>query len=153
MKKIITLLVTFFCSISLIGCQSLSNQDVGVLSGGIAGGLIGSTVGGGTGKILAVAAGTIAGAIIGGSIGKSMDAADRAHANRALDNQPIGKPAYWHNAETGAEYEMVPTKNVSVGDNQYCREYRTVANIAGKKQQVYGTACRQPDGTWQAVNA
>lgn len=152
MKKIVTAIIILFCSISLIGCQSMSNQDVGVISGGVAGGLLGSTIGGGSGKILATAAGVIAGAIIGGSIGKSMDTTDKLRMNKALDNQPVGKPAYWRNAETGAQYEMVPTKNVSVGGNEYCREYRTVANIAGKKQQVYGTACRQPDGTWQAVN-
>jgi surface antigen len=152
MKKIITACVLMLCSLSLAGCQNMSNQDTGVIAGGIAGGLLGSTIGGGSGRILATAAGTIAGAIIGGSIGRSMDHVDRMRMNRALDNNPVGKPAYWHNANSNTNYEVVPVKNVTVGDNQYCREYRTVANIAGKKQQVYGTACRQPDGSWQAVN-
>ena len=32
-----------------------------------------------------------------------------------------------------------------------CREYRTTATIAGRRQHLYGTACRQPDGSWQRV--
>ena len=31
------------------------------------------------------------------------------------------------------------------------REYRTTADIGGKQEQMYGTACRQPDGSWKAV--
>jgi surface antigen len=151
MKKIFALFVVFFTSLSLAGCQNMSNQDVGVLTGGVAGGLLGSTIGGGTGKILAVAAGTIAGAIIGGSIGKNMDENDRMRVNAALDNNSVGQPAYWQNQRSGAAYRVTPVKNVNVNGNKYCREYRTTAIIAGKQQQMYGTACRQPDGTWKAV--
>jgi len=152
MKKIVTLFITLLCSASLVGCDSMSHQDIGVLSGGVAGGLIGSTVGSGSGKIFAIAAGTIAGAMIGGSIGKHMDDTDRLRMNAALENNAIGKPAYWTNPRSNANYEVVPVKNVAVNGNKYCREYRTVAEIAGKKQQMYGKACRQPDGTWQAVS-
>jgi len=151
MKKIFTLLVVFICSLSLAGCQNMSQQDVGVITGGVAGGLLGSTIGKGTGQILAVAAGTIAGAMIGGAIGKHMDENDRMRVNAALDNNSVGQPAYWQNQKSGAAYKVVPVKNVSVNGNKYCREYRTMVDIAGKKQQMYGTACRQPDGTWKAV--
>ena len=151
MKKIFTLFVILICSASLAGCQNMSNQDVGVITGGVAGGLLGSTIGGGTGKILAVAAGTLAGAVIGGAVGRNMDANDRMRVNSALDNNPVGQPAYWQNAKSGASYQVVPVKNVSVSGNKYCREYRTLVDIAGKKQQMYGTACRQPDGSWKAV--
>ena len=152
MKKLYTASLVLLCSTTLVGCQSMSNQDVGVLTGGVAGGLLGSTIGSGNGKILAIAAGTIAGAIIGGSIGKNMDENDRTRMNRALDNNAVGQPTYWQNTNSGADYEVVPVKNVTYQGNQYCREYRTVAKIAGKRQQMYGTACRQPDGTWQAVS-
>jgi hypothetical protein len=30
-----------------------------------------------------------------------------------------------------------------------CREYQTTATIDGKPQEIHGTACLQPDGTWQ----
>ena len=77
---------------------------------------------------------------------------DKLKMNQALENNQPGQPAYWQNQKTGTDYTVVPTKNVTVDGNQYCREYRSTANIAGKKQQVYGTACRQPDGTWQVAN-
>jgi surface antigen len=151
MNRTIKGLLICICSMSLIAC-SMNNQDVGVVTGGLAGGLLGSTVGQGSGRMLAIAAGTLAGAYIGGAVGKNMDDNDKRRMNSALENNNIGKPAYWHNANTGADYQMIPTKNVTVDGNDYCREYRTVANIGGKKQQMYGTACRQPDGSWQAVN-
>ncbi|MDE1174690.1 MAG: hypothetical protein PW790_13635 [Parvibaculaceae bacterium] len=37
-------------------------------------------------------------------------------------------------------------------DGQYCREYNSTARIEGRNQAIYGTACRQPDGSWQFVN-
>jgi len=129
----------------------MTNQDVGVITGGVAGGLIGSTLGGGSGQVVAIAAGTVAGAMIGGAIGKNMDDMDRMRMSRALENNPVGKPAYWQNDRTGATYRVTPVKNVRIGHNDYCREYRTTADIAGKKQQIYGTACRQPDGSWKTT--
>jgi len=152
MKKIFASFLVLISSLGLFGCQNMSNQDVGVITGGVAGGLLGSTVGGGSGKILAVAAGSIAGAMIGGSIGHSMDVTDRLRMNQALESNAVGQPAYWNNTKTGTHYKVTPVKNVTVRGNRYCREYRTTANIAGKQQQVYGTACRQPDGTWKAIN-
>lgn len=31
---------------------------------------------------------------------------------------------------------------------RYCREYQTVGMIGGRQQNLYGTACLQPDGSW-----
>lgn len=152
MKTVLTMLVIIFSSMCLTGCEAMSRQDVGMVTGGVAGGLLGSTVGGGTGKFVAIAAGTLAGAMIGGSIGKNMDAEDRARMHRALENNNTGQPAYWRNAHTGAQYEVVPIRNVNVDGNEYCREYRTIAYVGGKKRQIYGTACRQPDGAWKTIN-
>lgn len=33
-----------------------------------------------------------------------------------------------------------------------CREYQTTATVAGRTQNVYGTACLQPDGAWRIVD-
>lgn len=149
MKKMITAIITFVCCISLAGCENMSHQDVGTVSGAIAGGLLGSTVGHGEGQMLAIAAGTLAGAYFGGAIGRHMDIYDRRHMIIALENNSIGEPAYWRNARTDTSYEVVPVRNVTRWGNKYCREYRTIADIGGKKQQIYGTACRQPDGSWK----
>lgn len=152
MKKIITIFLVFLCSANLISCSNMSNQDAGVLTGAVAGGLLGSTIGQGSGQVLAIAAGTVAGAMIGGAIGKNMDDNDRMRMNRAFENNTVGQPAYWQNERTGVHYRVTPTRNVSYHGNRYCREYRTIAEIGGKKREMYGTACRQPDGAWKAVN-
>jgi hypothetical protein len=33
-----------------------------------------------------------------------------------------------------------------------CREYRTTRHTDGRATQLYGTACRDPDGQWRIVN-
>lgn len=151
MKKLIATITAIGVSVSLTGCSNMTKQDVGTVSGGVIGGLIGSQFGGGTGQLLAIGVGTLAGAYLGNSIGKSMDDTDRLKMNQALENQPVGQPAYWKNQNTGTTYKVTPTRNVQVHGNRYCREYRTTADIAGKQQQIYGTACRQPDGSWKVV--
>lgn len=151
MKRFYTLILAVLCSASLVGCQNMSNQDVGTIAGAIGGGLLGSTVGKGSGQALATGAGILAGAYLGGSVGRNMDENDRMRMYRALENNNSGQPAYWKNRKSGAQYQVTPVKNVTVHGNKYCREYQTVATIAGKKQKMYGTACRQPDGSWKAV--
>lgn len=153
MNKFLTSFVLVTASICVVGCSNMNNQDVGTLSGAAIGGLIGSRFGGGGGQILAIGAGAVAGALIGGAIGKNMDDTDQLKMNQALEANPPGQPAYWTNGKTGDTYTVVPTQNVTVDGNPYCREYRTTAVIAGKNQQMYGTACRQPDGTWKSVSS
>jgi surface antigen len=152
MKKIVSSVAIAALSVNLAACSNMSKQDVGTVSGGVIGGLVGSQFGQGNGKLLAVGVGALAGALIGGAIGKDMDANDKQRMNQALEANQVGQPAYWKNNNTGSAYTVVPTKNVSVDGNQYCREYRTTAIISGKKQQMYGTACRQPDGAWKMVS-
>ena len=33
----------------------------------------------------------------------------------------------------------------------YCREYTQAVTIGGQRQNSYGTACQQPDGTWKIL--
>jgi surface antigen len=157
MKKTISALLLIVFGIGLAGCanpnSSVTKQDVGVISGGVIGGLLGSRFGGGAGQVAAIGAGTLAGAFIGGAIGRNMDDTDRMKMSHSLETNPVGKPAYWQNERTGNTYTVTPVRNVSMDGNPYCREYRTVANIGGKTQQVYGTACRQPDGAWKVVDS
>lgn len=159
MKKLGSALLLAVLGISIAGCSSnhtgdgMAKQDVGVLSGGVIGGLLGSRFGGGTGQLAATAAGAVAGAFIGGAIGRNMDETDQLKMSKSLENNPVGKPAYWQNEKTGASYTVTPVKNVNYSGNPYCREYRSVANIGDKRQQVYGTACRQPDGAWKVENS
>ncbi len=149
MKKLLSACTLFVAAINLSGCANMSKQDVGTVSGGIIGGLVGSQFGKGGGQLLGVGVGALAGAYLGGAIGKNMDETDRLKMSQTLESNPVGQPAYWQNKKTGASYTVIPTKNVTVKGNPYCREYRSTANIAGKQQQVYGTACRKPDGSWK----
>lgn len=34
----------------------------------------------------------------------------------------------------------------------YCREYRKQVKVGGGVQEAYGTACMQPDGSWEIVS-
>ena len=36
-------------------------------------------------------------------------------------------------------------------NGQQCREYQRTVTIDGKTETAYGTACRQPDGSWKII--
>lgn len=136
----------------LAACTSVpTREEQGVLIGALAGGILGHQVGGGSGQVLATMAGTVAGAMIGGSIGRSMDATDRLNTSAALENVRTGVPTTWVNPDTGYEYVVTPTNTYNGGAGP-CREYTLDANIGGRAEQIYGTACRQPDGSWQVMD-
>jgi len=128
-----------------------TRENTGQVLGGVAGGVLGSRFGQGSGKVAAVVAGTLIGAYIGGRIGREMDENDRYRANQALERAPTNETVRWHNPDTGYEYEVTPTRTYETASGP-CREYVTKAYIGGKKEEVYGTACRQPDGSWKTVN-
>ncbi len=99
---------------------------------------------------VATIAGTVVGGYIGRSIGRSMDDTDRLKAHRELETTPTGHSAAWRNTDTGARYEVTPTRTYSTAGGP-CREFNTVAWIGGEKENVTGTACRQADGSWLAM--
>jgi surface antigen len=132
------------------GCQTTKQQQ-GAVIGGIAGGILGNQIGGGSGRTAAVIAGTLLGGYFGGNIGRQMDENDRYRAGQALEATPTYQSSSWTNPDSGNRYSITPTKTYYAGSGP-CREYTTEAWIDGKRETVYGTACRQPDGTWQASN-
>lgn len=154
MKKIIAFsLVAILTVGSLAGCQTPPTQeDTGKAVGGILGGVLGAQVGKGKGRTAAIIAGTLAGAYIGGAVGKNMDEADRMKAAQTLEYNRSNQPTTWTNPDTNSTYTVTPTRTYNVSSGQPCREYTTEAIIGGKRETVYGTACRQPDGSWQAAN-
>ena len=48
------------------------------------------------------------------------------------------------------QYAPQQTSNGPV--EQHCREYYTEADVQGRTQQIYGTACLQEDGSWKIIN-
>lgn len=137
---------------ALAGCATPPTQEqTGMVIGGILGGVLGSQVGGGSGRTTATILGAIAGAAIGGAVGRSMDENDRLKTAHALENVRTGVPTQWRNPDTGNQYTVVPTKTVDSAQGP-CREYTVDAVISGRRETVYGTACRQPDGSWKVVS-
>lgn len=126
-------------------------EQIGQVVGGVGGAVIGSQIGQGTGQIAAAVGGTLLGVLIGGAVGRSLDQADYACAGQILEYAPNNRAIVWQNPQTGGSYRMVPT-NAYQADGRYCREYTSTATVAGRTQQIYGTACRQPDGSWQIVS-
>lgn len=152
MTRISRIALAGITALTLAACTTApTKEDQGVLIGAIAGGILGNQVGGGSGRVLATMIGTVAGAAIGGSVGRSMDDTDRLNASMALENVRTGVPSTWVNPDTGYEYVITPTQTYDQAGSP-CREYTLDAIIGGRAEQVYGTACRQADGSWQVVN-
>lgn len=146
-----TTTLAFCMALSLLlgGCETApTKQDQGVVIGAIVGGILGHQVGGGSGQVLATMIGTVAGAAIGGSIGRSMDESDHQKAAAALETVRTDVPTQWVNPDSGYEYTLTPTRTYDEGTGP-CREYVLDAKIGGETEQVYGTACRQADGSWK----
>ncbi|SMF16387.1 Surface antigen [Tistlia consotensis] len=127
------------------------NQLVGQILGGALGGLAGAQIGSGNGKLAATAGGAVLGLLVGGEIGRSFDAADAACAQYALEAGDTGRTVTWRDPDDGVGYRLTPTRTFRRGDG-YCREYTGTASVGGRIQRTYGTACRQPDGSWRLVN-
>jgi surface antigen len=139
-------------ALALAGCATPPTQEQGgMVVGGILGGVLGAQVGQGSGRTAATIVGTIVGAAIGGAVGRSMDETDRMKTGMALENVRTGVPTTWRNPDTGNEYAVTPTRTYETAQGP-CREYTMDAMIGGKKETVYGTACRQPDGSWRTTS-
>lgn len=131
------------------GCTTPPNkQDAGMVIGGVLGGVLGSQIGHGDGTTAAIIVGTLLGGAIGGAVGRSMDDTDRLKTAHTLETVRTGVPSRWENPDTGNSYTVVPTKTTETAAGP-CREYTIDAMIGGKREKVYGTACRQADGSWK----
>ncbi len=138
--------------LSDIGVGRCNRDALGALLGAATGGLIGSQIGDGTGQMAAVGAGVLLGAIFGGSVGRQMDAVDHSCVGQVLEYAPDNQAVTWQNPNTDAYYTTTATNTYEQPNGRYCREYQTTATVGGRVQNMYGTACRQPDGAWEIVN-
>ena len=150
------MLAVAFVAMPLAACgtsvQDAPKQTAGTVLGAAGGGLLGAQIGSGRGQLAATAAGTLAGALIGGEIGRSLDRADQLHAQqttqRALETNPTGTGTTWRNPDTGHYGTVTPTRTYRTAGRD-CREFRHEVVMNGHPEVVYGTACRDPDGTWR----
>jgi len=139
-------------ALALAGCTTMSREEQGALAGAAIGGAVGHNFGSGSGKVLATFGGAVLGAFAGSSIGRQLDHYDEMRAQQALEYNRTGEPAYWVNPDSGHEMTFVPTETYQRTSGRYCREYRTEVEVGGRIEEAYGTACRQPDGSWEIVN-
>ncbi|MEM7022761.1 MAG: RT0821/Lpp0805 family surface protein [Pseudomonadota bacterium] len=141
------------------GCQQGGQDDfgpktgIGAALGAAGGGLLAAAAGGaGTG----IAAGVLLGGLAGGALGSTLDAQDRNIASRTTQNSletvPSGTTSNWSNPDSGNSGSFTPTRTYQDSSGQYCREYQQTITVGGQKEQSYGTACRQPDGSWKIVS-
>jgi len=130
-------------------------ETAGTLLGAAGGALIGSQIGGGTGTLVAVGVGTFAGALLGREIGRSLDQTDQLmlerNAQQSLEYSRVNETTAWNNPDSGHYGSTTPTRTYQTAEGRYCREYTQKVNVGGEEQEAYGTACRQPDGTWEIV--
>lgn len=145
--------------LGLAGCAEMNagpKESVGTLLGAGLGGLAGAQIGSGTGQLAATAGGALLGAFLGNQIGSSLDKADAMYADRTaqqtLEYEPTGTTSTWVNPDSGNSGTITPTKTYTASSGEYCREYQQTVTVGGQTQDAYGTACRQPDGSWKVVN-
>jgi surface antigen len=130
-------------------------ENTGTLVGALSGAAIGSTIGGSTGsRIAASVAGAAIGGLIGNRIGAALDDDDRQRAYaaqmEALETGPSGAPVAWSNPDSGRHGTVVPGPAYQQ-NGMNCRQYTHTIYIEGKPQTARGTACRNPDGTWNPI--
>jgi len=133
-----------------------NKRVVGAMTGAAVGGLLGSHMGRGGGRLVATAMGVFVGGLIGHEIGRSLDEADRARAQQAMSRAqaaPIGETIEWNNPKSGHSGTYTPVRDGTSSSGNYCREFQQTVTIGGKTERAYGTACRQPDGSWQVVGS
>ena len=139
-------------AIPVMGCETMQDNPkttIGGLGGAAVGGLIAAAAGGGG---PAIAGAVIGGALLGGLAGNMLDQRDKRLAaeaqQRALESAPTGKPVAWTNPDNGHSGTITPVRTYQSAGT-YCREFQTNVVIDGKPDKAYGTACRQPDGSWK----
>ncbi len=108
--------------------------------------------GGVGGRPYASLAAPAGGGLAGGAIGKDLGSADQRAARdaeyKALEYGRTGTPVAWKNGSNHGE--VVPGASYRV--NAYtCRDFVHTLYIGTQQQSARGTACRQPNGSWQPV--
>lgn len=154
MKQALAVAAAVFL-LAACGPDSGPKQTLGTIIGGVGGAVLGNEVGKGRGRKVAIAAGTLLGAMLGSRLGRDLDEADRIVAEQttqgALERGRIGDRSEWKNPDSGNSGWVVPTRTWQEDSGRYCREFQTGITVGGEEQTAYGTACRQPDGSWKIV--
>lgn len=144
-------------ALALASCATLTQQFeenpkavLGAVGGAALGAGIAALAGGNAGVVVGSA---VAGGLVGGIGGHYLDNRDKElaaqAAQRAFESGRTGQATVWNNPDNGHSGSITPVKTYQLASGEYCREYKQTIQVGGEPQQAYGTACRQPDGSWQ----
>jgi surface antigen len=122
-----------------------TKRETGAVGGAAVGGLVGGAIGG---NALGVLVGGVVGGAVGYAIGREMDKQDQQRVVYAVETN---QPQAWSNPDTGNQYRVTPGET-HYQQGRMCRDFRVMAEVDGQPDQVDGTACRTPDGRWEAVS-
>ena len=141
------ILATALAAVFLGGCQTAgSGRTPAAEAGAIAPATPISSTGPGA---------TVEGGFLSQDIRGDLTAAEKqAAANaeyRALEYGRAGQPVSWRGTGPGNYGEIVVGRGYEV-NRLDCREYTHTIYVGGRAQVSKGTACRDPSGSWRAVN-
>lgn len=84
----------------------------------------------------------------------SLDEAQlRAHeaALAQATTAPLNEDIVWNDG--GASGDVTAVREGHTADGRTCREFQQKVTVAGKEENAYGTACKQPDGSWKIAES
>ena len=67
----------------------------------------------------------------------------------AATSAPLNDPIAWNDGASSGS--VTPLRDGQTTDGRTCREFQQEIVVDGKRQRAFGTACREPDGSWQMV--
>jgi surface antigen len=135
--------------------DAVANEETaGAIVGGIIGGVLGHQFGSGRGNTAMTVAGATAGALIGGRLARdrAVSRHEQEAAYMALESAPSGASVAWQDPDGYSQGYYQPQRTWRSQSGVYCREFQQTVVIGGREQQAYGTACRQPDGSWRVIS-
>lgn len=62
----------------------------------------------------------------------------------------VGETVIWNRGDASGSVTVLRDGTSTTG--RYCREFQHEVTIGGKREAAYGTACRNPDGSWEVVS-
>ena len=116
-----------------------TKSGTGTAVGAVGGAAVGGLVGGSTGALI----GAFAGGALGYGVGRKMEEDDKRQMAYAMEHN---RRREWENSQ-GDRYRVSPTKTFHSNGRQ-CRNFRMVADVDGRPEEVHGTACKNRDGSW-----
>jgi surface antigen len=156
-KKVIAVIL---CAGMLAACESdgygSQNEAIGTVVGAGLGAALGAHARGDA-RAPTMILGALVGGAIGNRIGARMDEANRIRHERvsyqALEHGRSYETAGWYDPDRDVRGSFTPRPAYRDDRGFYCREFQQEIWIGGRREEGYGTACRQPDGSWRIMGS